>query len=460
MIARVGEALQRWAGRAVPDPFVLALGLTGVTALAGWVRLAGAAEPPAEVGWTLFAGWFGEFTSKPLLAFALMMALILVTGHALALSPAVQRFVRAVAGIPRGPGSAAALVALVACCAAVVHWGLGAIVGALVAREIGRNAAERGVSIHYPLLGAAAYSGFAVWHGGLSGSAPVTVAAPGHFLAERLAGTWEGGVVPVSATLAGPLNLAITGTLVVLIPIACALLVPRDPADWAGPREDQLAPLPELGRRDGAGGALDRLQNHPLPGRVVGALGVAVLIGAMVSGRATFNLDTVVMLFLFAGILLHGSLLAYGAAIADGARGAGAILLQFPFYFGILGLMKASGLIAALSGSLVAASTATTFPILAFVSAGVVNFFIPSGGGQWAVQGQLLLDAGSSLGVDPVTTIMAFSYGDAWTNLLQPFWALPLLGIMGLRARDIIGYTAVVLLLMGAVVPLGLLLLG
>lgn len=460
MIARLGEVLQRWASKAIPDPFVLAIGLTALVAALGAARLylTGGAGPDG-IAWTLVDGWLGDFTSSGLLAFALMMALILVTGHALALSPAVQRFVNVVAQLPKGPGSAAALVAAVACGAAVLHWGLGAIVGALLAREIGRNAAARGVRLHYPLLGAAAYSGFAVWHGGLSGSAPVTVAAPDHFLAAKLAGVFEGGVVPVTATLWGPLNLVVTGGLMVLIPLACFMLTPRDPADWQAPRPDQLAPLPDLDAGESET-TIDRFQRNPWLGRVVGALGTGVLLWGFGAGRLTFNLHTVVLLFLFVGILLQGSLVAYARAVADGARGAGAIVLQFPFYFGILGLMKASGLIGAISGALVAASNATTFPVLAFLSAGVVNFFVPSGGGQWAVQGEILLTAGAAHGVNPVTTIMAFSYGDAWTNLLQPFWALPLLGIMGLRARDIIGYTAVVLLMMAVVVPTALLALG
>ena len=458
MIRAVGEKLQRIAARTVPEPFVLALLLTVLVGVIGAIRLSGTGAD--DVFWTLADGWMAEFMSAGLMAFALKMALILVTGHALALSPAVQRFVGVVAQMPRSAAMAAAVVALVACISSLIHWGLGAIVGALLAREIGRSARDRGVALHYPLLGAAAYSGFAVWHGGLSGSAPVTVATPEHFLAETLAnaGVAE-GVVPVGDTLWGSLNLIITGLLVVAIPIACALLTPSDEAEFSPPDETQLSPLPDL-RSPGSGTGVDRLQSSPWLGWTLGGAGVAVVLSSMLTGRTTFGLNTVILLFLFAGVGLQGSLIAYSRAVADGARGAGAIVLQFPFYFGILGLMKASGLVAAFSSMLASASTATTFPILAFFSAGVVNFFVPSGGGQWAVQGEILISAGDRLGVDPVTTIMAFSYGDAWTNLLQPFWALPLLGIMGLKAKEIIGYTAAILLVMGVIVCGGLLILG
>ena len=194
-------------------------------------------------------------------------------------------------------------------------------------------------------------------------------------------------------------------------------------------------------------------------GYALGLAGVLYVVAAMVTGRTALNINTVNLFFLFLGLLCQGSLRRYMEAVADGARGAGAIIVQFPFYFGILGIMKASGLIDWISQWFVDVASPTSFPVLAFLSAGVVNFLVPSGGGQWAVQGEVLLSAGQSLGVDAGATVMAFSYGDAWTNMLQPFWALPLLGIMGLEAKDIIGYTGVVFLAMGLLVPAMLLLL-
>ncbi len=176
----------------------------------------------------------------------------------------------------------------------------------------------------------------------------------------------------------------------------------------------------------------------------------------MTLGRLRFDLDFVNLVFLFTGLAAQGSIQRYVAAVADGARGAGAIVVQFPLYFGVLGVMKSSGLILWLSERVVSVASAESFPVLAFFGAGLLNLFVPSGGGQWAVQGELLFGAGEKLGVDPAVTVMAFAYGDAWTNLLQPFWALPLLGIMGLRAKDIVGYTGVACLAMGVYVALAL----
>jgi short-chain fatty acids transporter len=458
VIARLGSALNRWSRRWVPDPFVLALFLTLVVMLLGLWRAA--VEPRSGASgplWTVMKGWIGSdgMMSPGGLAFALQMCLILVTGHALALSPAVQRFIRWVANRPGSAASATMLVALVSCAAAVIHWGLGAIAGALLAREIGRHAATRGLSLHYPLLGAAGYAGFAVWHGGLTGSAPTLVAKNDHFAADLI------GTVPMSQTVFSPLNLVITGALIVLIVVLFRVLVPRDPGDFVAADPSRLAPLPD---RDGRGGEVQSpvhwLQESWMVGALLGTLGFLFVVGSMIGGELAWTLDTVVLLFLFLSMALQGSLRHYVEAIADGARGAAGIVLQFPFYFGILGIMKATAMVEWISNGLVELSSRATFPVVAFISAGVVNLFVPSGGGQWAVQGDILLDAGNELGVDPSVTIMAFSYGDAWTNMLQPFWALPLLGIMGLRARDIIGYTTVVFLMMAVVVPSLLMALG
>ena len=174
------------------------------------------------------------------------------------------------------------------------------------------------------------------------------------------------------------------------------------------------------------------------------------------------NLNIVNMIFLFLGILLHGNLRKYVDAIADAASGAAGILLQFPFYAGIMGIMTAANdqgvsLASVLSNFFVAISNEVTFPMLSFLAAGIVNFFVPSGGGQWAVQGPIVMPAAAALGVEPGRAAMAIAWGDQWTNMIQPFWALPALGVAGLKAKDIMGFLVVVLLFTGVVACLGFL---
>ncbi|MGE0433869.1 MAG: short-chain fatty acid transporter [Planctomycetota bacterium] len=471
MIVPLGRTLSRIAARAVPDPFVLALFLTLVVMVCGWIALGttevGAALMKADPAgssapWMILSGWYQGFINPGGLAFALQMCLVLITGHALALTPAVQRFIAAVSRIPRSAGGATLVVAAVACVAGVINWGLGAIAGALVAREVGRAAKARGMKVHYPLLGAAAYSGLAVWHGGFSGSAPLGVAQTAHKFAFDVIGT-----VGVSRTLGSPLNLIITGSLLILIPVLYRLLTPRDEADMvAAPAGVLDPPTPPVAveSAEPEGRVLRMIQEGPVVGRAVGVLGllgVSTLLAQASYAAGDFKLDLnyVNAIFLFLGLALQPRIRAYIDAVGDGAKGAAGIILQFPFYYAILGVMSASGLIVLISTWFAQIASPGTFPVLTFLSAGLVNMFVPSGGGQWAVQADVLLRAGHDLGVDPAVTIMAFSYGDAWTNMLQPFWALPLLGIMGLRAKDIIGYTAVICIVMGIVVSVWLLIL-
>ncbi len=449
MIHALGDKLSQWSERLVPEPFVLALLLTLVTLIlaAGF----GTGEAVAGLGFVdrlgvLSTGWFAEFYDTGLMKFALQMVIVLVTGHALALSQPVQRAIRAIAGVTKTAGAAVVVVALVACAASLIQWGLGAIAGAFMAREMGRAFAEKGQPVHYPLLGAAGYAGFLVWHGGFSGSAPLKVAEEGHFVADII------GVIPITETLLSPLNLVVIGTMLVLIPVLFWRLMPEDASKMVGyPLDLKTSPEPaeQSQAPDGVVGILEQTR---LLNLVTGVLLVASL-GLYFADRGLggWNLDSINLLFLTLGILFHPSPASYVEAVVDGVKGSAGIILQFPFYFGILGLLKASGLITQIAEFFIGISTAQTFPIFTFLSAGIVNFFVPSGGGQWAVQGPVMMQAVETLGVAPEKAIMALAYGDAWTNMLQPFWALPLLGIMGLRAKDIIGYTAFVMLVTGPV---------
>jgi short-chain fatty acids transporter len=168
------------------------------------------------------------------------------------------------------------------------------------------------------------------------------------------------------------------------------------------------------------------------------------------------------LIFLTLGLIFYGRPILYVKAIAKAAREAGPILLQFPFYAGIQGIMVGATAVAAggtglsmagvISSGFASIATQITFPLFTFLSAGIVNFFIPSGGGQWAVQGPIMMPAGLKLGVDPAVTAMSIAWGDAWTNMIQPFWALPALGVAGLNARNIMGYCVMALLLSGVII--------
>ncbi|MEM7139357.1 MAG: TIGR00366 family protein [Myxococcota bacterium] len=420
MLVRLGETFSRWAERWVPDPFVLALALTFVALGAGW-------SSTGDVG-SVLEGWYAGFSSTPLLAFALQMCLILVTGQALASSPPVQRAVRSIARWPKTTPAAAGLVAVVACVTGLIQWGLGAVVAAFVVREVAHCAAVEKRPIDIPILGAAAYTGLAVWHGGLSGSAPLKAAESAQFT------DGAGDAIAIGETLFSPLNLAVSGGLLVLLPVMCIAMAPRD------------ATVPEA-LVTSAG--KPRIRSRSVVALLVG--GAAVTLVGIGWGRGVlgFDLNSVNLFFLSLALAAHGSVKGFVESVSEGARGAGAIIVQFPLYFGILGVMQASGMIERLSGAMADVASTSTFPVLTFLSAGLVNFFVPSGGGQWALQSDVLLTTAEALQQSPGLTVMSFAYGDEWTNLLQPFWALPLLAITGLKARQIAGYTAVLAIAMG-----------
>lgn len=449
MISALGKRLSRWGERYVPDPFVLVLVLTVITTVVAFFF--GGELQEQSVGSrvsSLGSFWFSEFYDVNLMRFALQMIIVLVTGHALAMAGVVRRGIRALTRLVVSPGAAVVVVAVVACLASLVQWGLGAIAGAFMAREMGRAFAEQGRPVHYPLLGAAGYGGFLIWHGGLSGTAPLTVAQGDHFLVETL------GQIPVSETLFSELNLIVTGSLLVLIPLLFWRLTPKDPDQMRGFPPEKLneeEKTLEVAKSDSQAHPVIRfLEQSRFLSLVMGIAMIGVLVNYFAHhGLDGWNLDSINLLFLTLGILAHPSPRSYVVAITDGVRGAAGIVLQFPFYFGILGILRESGLIEQISQFFVDVSTTATYPLFVFLSAGIVNFFVPSGGGQWAVQGPVMMEAIEALEVAPHRAIMALSYGDAWTNMLQPFWALPLLGIMGLKARDIIGYTGFVFLVTG-----------
>lgn len=455
MLSTLGQRLARVFRATAPDPFVLAILLTALTFLLALFFTDRGDAGTGAYARTLLDAWQGGFWN--LLGFAMQMCLILVTGHALASSPPVAALLRRLASIPRTGAQAAAMTSLVAICFGLVNWGLGLIVGALLARDVSRALRAKGVAMPAGLLAAAGYTTMMVWHGGLSGSAPLAAANETQqraILGEELAASV--GAIPVSATIFSPLNLLVTGGLVIIIPALFALLAPKTMP--AAPLADATtaqpaAPSPPPDADDAPGRFPSMLERSPLLVWLV-ALPALIWLATRFADRglAALDLNTANLLFLSVGLALHGSARRYADAIDDAARGCAGIILQFPFYAGIIGLMTASGLAAQISSWFVAQSGGAQggLSVMTFLSAGLVNLFVPSGGGQWSVQGPIAMQAALDAGVSPARLVLAVSYGDQWTNMLQPFWALPALAITGAKAREVVGYTALALVVGGA----------
>lgn len=432
------EASVKLVRQYLPSPFVFCILLTVAVYLAA-VGLGG--QSPLQA-----ARFWGDGLWS-LLGFSMQMALILATGHVLAKAPVISRLLDGLAARVRSPRMAVLAVTLVSLAGCWLNWGFGLIVGAVFAKALARQV--RGAD--YPLLVASAYSGFLIWHGGLSGSIPLSLATAGADLV-RLSGKTIEQAVPVTETLFAPFNLVIVLGLVIGLPLLNMAMAPKNPV-VADP-EKLKEPPPELPEKDTWAHKVD---DSRLLALLLLAMGAVYLYGHFSAKGFSLGLNIVIGLFLFAGLLAHGTPERYSRAMEDSARGISGIVLLFPFYGGIMGLMKGaveggSSLSAMISQAFIQMSSADSFPMLAFLSAGLVNVFVPSGGGQWAVQGPIMLPAGVELGVSPVVTAMAIAWGDAWTNMIQPFWALPLLGIVGLDARAIMGYCLMTLLYAGLLI--------
>ncbi|NVD36534.1 short-chain fatty acid transporter [Marinobacter lutaoensis] len=417
----------RMVQRYLPSAFVLAVILTAIVFVLG-MTVSG--QSPVAM-----AGYWGDGFSK-LFKFGMQMVLVLLTGYVLALTPAVQSMLTGLTRHTSTPRQALVLTIVVSFVCYYLNWGFGMVAGAILAREMGRR-----VAVHFPLIVAAAYGGELVR--GPSSSIPLVIATPDHFMEDAI------GIVPVSETLYSGWNIALTITLLVLLVIF--FLLQKQPErivrldDSGDDRPDTQA--------DATGHSpAERIENSRWPTLFLGLLAAAYLIAQVVNQGFSINLNTIILIFLALGLILHRNSVAYLKATEKAVTAARGIIVQFPLYAGIAGMMTNSGLVTQFSEAIIAIATPGSFPLLTFLSAGLVNFFIPSGGGQWAIQGPIMMEAAAALGADPAQTIMAFTWGDGWTNQIQPFWALPLLGVAGLSARDIMGYLLVWLLISGAAI--------
>ncbi|MBB3142404.1 short-chain fatty acid transporter [Halomonas organivorans] len=433
MLKALSRPAVKMVERYLPDPYIFVLLLTVIAAAAA---IAVERQTPLDV----LRFWGDGFWN--LLTFSMQMLLVLVTGFMLASSPPVKRLLQRLAGLARNPGAAIVLVTLVSLAASWINWGFGLVVGALFAKELAKQ-----IRVDYRLLVASAYSGFIVWHGGLAGSVPLTIATEGHFAVEQI------GVIGTSETIFSLFNLVIVLALFIAVPLFNRLMLPDE--------RDSVFIDPSLLEDDDDARVritrpAERLENSMTLAWLVGIPGLLFLLDHFVLQGGGLNLNVVNFLFLFLAIVLHRTPRSLLESLQEAIKGGAGIVIQFPFYAGIMAIMVQSGLAETLSQALVSLATETTLPFWTFISAGIVNIFVPSGGGQWAVQAPVMLPAAEALGVDVPRVAMAVAWGDAWTNLLQPFWALPVLGIAGLKAKDIMGFCLVQLLLTGIIIAVGL----
>ncbi|WP_226332097.1 TIGR00366 family protein [Echinicola marina] len=409
-------------GFSFPTPFDLALVLSIISIVWAVVLTKPGDDRFLSYLWQVLVYWKDGFWG--LLEFTLQMVLILVFGHALAISKPVSGVLDQIATGVKSNTHAVMITGTSTLLAGYLNWGFGLILGAILARRIGEQAALKQLKINYPLVAASGYLGMLVWHGGFSGSAPLKVAEKGHFLEGEI------GVIPVSETILSAFNFQVNFWLILALLVGLWFL---------SKKKYVYKPMGELKEKKA------EFRGEDMLGLVVGAVICVLAIGEFwFSAKLSFDfisLNYVNFSLLGLGLMLHRSIKNYVGAIELAMKGATGIVLQFPFYAGILGVFRSSGLLVMIAGFFVEISTPESFPVLTFFSATLINFFVPSGGGQWAVQGPVIVEAASQMGLSVPKMVMVMAYGDQLTNMLQPFWALPLLAITGVAPKDLLRYT-------------------
>ena len=428
----------------MPSAFSIAAGLTLIIFLAGW--LVGGASLVDCIGYWGDGFWV-------LLEFGMQMCLMLVAGYLLASSPLVKRLLDLLTSLFHTPRNAIAGLALLSMALSWVNWALGIVGGAVLARLLARRVPQ----LDLRLIVAVAYLGLGcTWHAGLSASAPLLVATPGHFLEGEI------GLIPTELTIFHPFNLLLT--LAVLISLTflvwqLARWTPLSPEQALAQRASlggEEAPKPASvfsGKRPSLASVLDR--GYWLNG-LLGACGLAWVVTTWLDNQLQVTFNSINFLLLFLGIALHPSPDSVGRSAKEAVTFVHGIILQFPFYAGMFGIIKGTGLSEILGNAFVSIASARTLPLLVYWYSGIVNYFVPSGGSKWAIEAPYLVAAAENLGVPINQVVLAYAWGDMATNLLHPFWALPLITATGLEFREILGYGIVVFCFYFSLVSLAL----
>ena len=440
ILSRIAVTLNNWTSRWVPSAFSIAILLTIVTLV-----LATIFTTHTVVECIRF--WGDGFWE--LLSFGMQMTLIMVTGYIVVTSPIMNRLLRWFSRIPRGATSAIAFTALGSMVLAWINWGLGIIGSAVLVKYMVRQHRD----VDYPLLVAVAYFGLGcTWHSGLSASAPILVATPGHFMENQT------GVIPLTQTIFHPFNLCLALVVMIVMTTIAVLMHPRKPGqrtliDPLSIPEEPALPIAKLENKKKT--FADYLDSHYILNLIIGVIGV-IWVGLYFekNGWEGVTINTVNFAFLTIGILLHPSPVSVLKAAKESGSYIYNIVLQFPFYAGMYGIIKGTGLSVVIGNAFVQVASGRTLPLIVYWYSGIVNYFVPSGGSKWAVEAPYVIEAAKTLGVGYNRIVVSYAWGDMMTDLLQPFWAIPLLTAAGLEFKEILGYEMVAFVFYASVVSI------
>ncbi len=419
----MGAGLADWSLRWFPDGFVFALVALLLVFVAGLLTGSSARE---------LTEYFGQgFWS--LIPFTMQMAMVIIGGYVVASSPAISKLIQRLARMPKDPRSAAAFVAFFSLFTALISWGLSLIFSGLLARQVAKNVPET----DYRALGAAAYLGTgSVWALGLSSSATLLMATPSSMPAALM---HISGTIPLTQTLYLWQNAVLASVLIlsgiVVTYFSCPLHSEKTAA-WYGVADESSAPAEE---RQTPG---EWLEYSPILSVAVAILGLSYLVGVLHrrGPLSALDLNTYNLLFLMIGLLLHWRPRAFVRAVAEAVPSTAGVLLQFPFYGGIFGLVTMSAISNIMAHFFVRISSHQTFPILVALYSALLGMLVPSGGSKWIIEAPYVMQAAKDLRVHLGWVVQVYNAAEALPNLVNPFWMLPLLGILKVKARDLVGF--------------------
>jgi short-chain fatty acids transporter len=436
---RMALALTRLAERWLPDAFVFALAATVIVFVAGL-----AIGVPAL---DLVAAWGNGFPD--LLAFAMQMALVIITGYVVASARPVRRAIDAVARVPSSARGAVAWVAAFAMAASWINWGFSLVFGAMLARAVARRFARAHKPVDYRALAAASLLGLgSVWAQGLSGSAALQMATPSALPPRIRAIVAHGGAIPNGIVSFAHTVFLWQSLASVVIEIAVVTLVmwlaaptetrARDAASLAVNLDDP----PEPDTKPQTPG--EKIEHSPILTLLVVALGAAYLARTFAGGLTSLTVNTINLAMLLIGMLLHWTPARLMRAVRAATPATWGVLLQFPFYAAIAGMIATTKLNDRIAHLFVSVSSPSTFPALMSAYSAALGVFVPSGGSKWVIEAPYVLQAAHELHVHIGWVVACYDLGEACANLVQPFWMLPVLALLGLRARDVMGFTFLV----------------
>ncbi len=442
----------------IPTPFSIALILTFLTLILAFIFQKPEEQNHVEYSKDLLLFWERGLWSDGGLIFTVQMMLMLVLGHVIAISKPINWLISKITNFCNSNASSAIITTFFTILVSLFNWGLGLIFGAILARKIGEHAQKNNININYPLIGACGYIGLMVWHGGISGNASLKIAEEGaikNLIGDSNALQFLPENVSFNETIFSSTNLIVSIVLIIVLPLFAFL-------------------LSKLTFEKNAISLSIKQENPKENKTLIGAekidtsIWLAILSGGIILilafilfadnnySSSVIKPNFINLSLLGLALIFHKNITSFLSAIDEAISGSSGILIQFPLYFGILGIMKHSGLMTEISNFFIEHSTNASFNFLTLLSAGLVNIFVPSGGGQWAIQGPIIIEAVAAKGLDLGKSILALSYGDQLTNMLQPFWALPLLGITKLKATQILPYTLLFMVVGFVIFSLGL----